>query len=227
MSHPLIKSVALACIAVASVSAQADNVSFAGFANGKETVNIVLSAPDAPTSISNGNAGGFTTSLNGGASFTTFCVDLYQNLGFNNNYSGYSLVDGSAYSFANANANTDLGKLFSEHNVLNSDVKEAAFQIAVWEIVYERSGTYNLATGSAKFSGGTAASDGSPTALAYATTWLNALAATPDGYDIKVLKSAEQQDVIFAAPVPEPTTYALLAGGLLAVGFVSRRRAQK
>jgi len=35
------------------------------------------------------------------------------------------------------------------------------------------------------------------------------------------------QDMIFTTPVPEPTTYALMAAGLMCVGFVARRRSSK
>eukprot|EP01038_Epipyxis_sp_PR26KG_P000565 gene565-791_t len=38
---------------------------------------------------------------------------------------------------------------------------------------------------------------------------------------------AGHQDQVFAAPIPEPSTYALLAGGLMAVGFMARRRAPR
>ena len=34
------------------------------------------------------------------------------------------------------------------------------------------------------------------------------------------------QDVVFAPPVPEPSTYAMMAAGLLSMGFIARRRAR-
>jgi hypothetical protein len=220
MSH-FIKTTLLACLAAASLSAHADNVKFSGYANGNESVNISLSAPNQSLSTSV-DAGGFLTSLNNGASFATFCVDLYQTISFGGaGYNDYSVVAGSAYSFANSHAASDLGKLFSEGHVLNSAKTEAAFQIAVWEIVYETSGSYNLASGTAKFTGGTANFDGS---LALATSWLGSLANTPSLFTVEVLKSATHQDQVFAQAVPEPSTYALLAGGLFAIGFVARRR---
>jgi hypothetical protein len=42
--------------------------------------------------------------------------------------------------------------------------------------------------------------------------------------NLMVLESPGHQDQVFAAPVPEPSTYALMAAGLLGMGFVARRR---
>ena len=128
-------------------------------------------------------------------------------------------MTGAAHAFSNPNASLDLGRLYAEGHTVNTSVTEAAFQIAVWEIAYETSGSYNLANGSATFSGGTAATSG---ALAMATNWLAALGSAPSG-GVLVLENREHQDVIYA-PVPEPETYALMAAGLFAMGFVVRRQ---
>ena len=127
-----------------------------------------------------------------------------------------------------AAADADIGKLFSAGHLVNNAKTQAAFQIAIWEIAYETSGSYNLGSGTAKFSGGTAASSG---ALTLATSWLGSLGANT--MDVKVLESLSirnikgHQDVVFAQAVPEPSTYALMAAGLMSIGFVARRRSQK
>jgi hypothetical protein len=220
MSRRSILSLAIAALVFGAASARADNVTFSNFTDGSQTVNIALSAPNVPT-VEFGSAGGFTASLNGGASFTTYCVDLYQYIWFGAAFGDYSVVNASAHAFANSNAAGDLGKLFSENNVVNNSVSQAAFQIAVWEIAYERSGSYNLANGSATFTGGSAASSG---ALSLATSWLNGLGGVTNTANLMVLESPGHQDQVFATPVPEPSTYALMAAGLLGMGFVARRR---
>jgi hypothetical protein len=216
---PHIRSTLLvAALALAGAfQAHADNVSFSGFAHGSQTVNYSLTAPNSVVSGS-GSAGGFLTSLNGGPSFETYCVDLYQHISFGTTYSDYTAPN-TTHVFTNTHAYADLGRLYATAGPIADSVHEAAFQIAVWEIAYETTGAYSLAGGSATFAGGSAATSG---ALALASTWLTTLSngAHPG---IAALDSREHQDVIFA-PVPEPESYALLAAGLAVVGFVAKRR---
>ena len=229
MSRSLFKLIPLACLALGAVQAHADSVDFLGFANGSKSVNYSLTAPNVAKSSST-NAGGFVTVLNGGPSFTSYCVDLYETISFADPaYTNYSLVDGSAHFIApHAAADADIGKLFSAGHLVNNSKTQAAFQIAIWEIAYETSGSYNLGAGTAQFSGGTAASSG---ALTLATSWLGSLGVNT--MDVKVLESLTlrdvkgHQDVVFAQAVPEPSTYALMAAGLMSIGFVARRRSQQ
>ena len=230
MSRSLIAPIALACTLLCAAQARADNVSFSGFANGSKSVDITLTSPNVGKTLTT-DAGGFTASLNGGPSFTSYCIDLYEYIGFGTTYNDYNLVAGASHAFANSKAAVDIGKLFAEKNVIDSATKQAAFQIAIWEIAYEASGIYNLATGAAKFSGGTASSSG---ALSLASTWLGNLASTTNNeYSVWALDSIGRpghpghQDQVFAAPVPEPSTYAMLAGGLLCIGLFARRRSAR
>lgn len=217
MSH-INSSLLVAALALAGTSqAHADSVLFTGFAHGSETVNFSLTAPNIAVS-GGGSAGGIATSLNGGSSFETYCVDLYQHIAFGTTYTDYSAPN-TTHTFQNTLAYADLGRLYATAGAILDSVHEAAFQIAVWEIAYETTGAYNLANGSATFSGGSAASSG---ALTLASGWLSTLTngAHPS---IAVLESREHQDMIYA-PVPEPESWALLAGGLAAISFVAKRR---
>lgn len=227
MTRSLIAPIALACTLLFAAQAHADNVAFSGYANGSQSVNIQLASPNVATSLSS-NAGGFSATLNGSPSFTTYCIDLYEYISFNHTFNDYHLVAGSAHAFANSHAVADIGKLYAENNVIGNATAQAAFQIAIWEIAYETTGLYSLGGGTAKFSGGTAATSG---ALTMASNWLGALSTTTNNaYTVNVLESIGHpghQDQVFATPVPEPSTYALMAGGLLCVGFFARRRAAR
>lgn len=211
-------TLSVAALALAGLSqAHAADVTFSGFAHGSETVNFSLTAPNAVVS-GGGWAGGLLASLNSAASFETYCVDLYQHIGFGVTYTDYTLPN-TTHTFANSHAYADLGRLYATAGPITDSVHEAAFQIAVWEIAYETQNVYDLSDGSAIFSGGSAATSG---ALTLASGWLSTL--TNGAYpSIAVLDSPEHQDMIFA-PVPEPETYSLLMAGLAVVAFVARRR---
>jgi PEP-CTERM motif len=212
-------SIAFACALTVSSHARADDVTFTGYAHGSETVTFSLLAPNAIASATV-NAGGFATVLNGGPSFVTYCVDLYQLISFGTLYPEYT-APGTTHVFANDRAYADLGRLYANSGSVDTSVKEAAFQIAVWEIAYETTaGAYDLSAGAARFSGGSADSSG---ALGLASGWLAGLGAGP-GRGIEVIDSTEHQDVIFA-PIPEPSTVALMLAGLAAgAGFARKKR---
>jgi len=205
----------------ASLPARADDVTFTGFAHGSQSVDYSLVAPNASTSGS-ASAGGFATVLNGGPSFVSYCVDLYQHIAFGSLYPEYT-APGTSHVFINSRAYDDLGRLNNVAGVVDNSVAEAAFQIAVWEIAYETTaGPYDLSNGAARFSGGSASSSG---ALTLASGWLAGLGAAPIR-PIEVLESRDHQDVIFA-PVPEPSSVALMLSGLIVAGGIARRRGAK
>lgn len=221
LKHAASFALAAFSLAFAAAPARADSVGFAGFAHGAETVTFTVSSPNVAAS-STVWAGGFETSLNGGPSFTTYCVDLYQHIAFGGPaYTDYTPV-GGAHVFANANAYADLSRLFAYAGPIADAVHEAAFQIAVWEIAYETGSSYDLAHGSATFSGGSASSSGS---LALASNWLSHLGSVRGGPTIGALDSPTHQDMIYA-PIPEPETYVMLAAGLMGMTMMRRRMAR-
>lgn len=100
-------------------------------------------------------------------------------------------------------------------------IGSAAFQIALWEIIYEADGTaFDLTAGLFSVRPG---SDDWEAAVALATSWLGNLDGKNADRRFLVLKSADSQDLIFI-PVPEPGTLLLIGSGLLLGGALRRRR---
>ena len=118
MSRSFIAPFALALTLLGAAHAQAADVRIIGHADGFETVDAVLSVPNATLSIST-EAGGFTTTVNG-ESFVTYCIDLYEWTSFGVLYTDYTLVPNATHAYANARANTDIAKLFATAGALQS-----------------------------------------------------------------------------------------------------------
>jgi hypothetical protein len=198
--------------------AAADPVTFTGFANGSQAVRGVLGAPNVSRDLTV-SAGGFNT-LWGGDSFVSYCVDFYQWLpSFGSTNNSYSLTDAGGFFGSRLD---DVSRLFSGRSAeVDTPVEQAAFQIALWEIKYEAAGNgFDTQSGAAMFS------DYGDDARSLAQTYLNGLSRYSNSFEVRVLKSEYNQDVVFAAPVPEPSTYALMLAGLAAVGFMARRQRQ-
>ena len=218
MNKSSLRLVAAVCAFGALSTAHADDVTFTGFAHGSESVNYSLNSGASSTGVA---AGGFTTVLNGGPSFTSYCIDLAETISFGTLYTNYTPV-GSGHAFANSDAFVDLGRLFAVAGSVLDSAHEAAFQIAAWEIAYETGATYGLDSGVARFAGGSAAN----AALGIASTWLTAVAGASGGVAVEVLDRRGSQDVIYA-PVPEPSTVALMLAGFVGMATVARRRKQQ
>ena len=202
--------------------ARADTVQFLGYSHGSVGVNFQILGSQATSGST--AAGGFLTKLNGlDPAFTTYCVDLYQFIAFNQPPYGYVNVPASAHAFRNAGAALDLARLYSSGHVVDTAVTEAAFQLAVWEIAYETTGAYKLNDGDARFSG---AGTDAISALGLATDWLGHL-GSGNGYSVRVLESANNQDEVFATAIPEPGSFALALAALGVAGGATRRRRER
>jgi hypothetical protein len=177
-----------------------------------------------------GGSGGFLTyNLSTDPSrqnaFQSFCVDIFHSFSF-----AVSSTDVlKPASIISSTAAVDLGRLYTNHHSAidlhsSSGSNEAAFQLAVWEIVNEGSGNYSLDGGGFKATG---------TGSALAQSWLSELgvaSASDYSANIWTVQSMQTtghgyaQDVVVFAPVPELQTYAMLLSGLGLIGFSVRRR---
>jgi PEP-CTERM motif len=181
----------------------------------------------SPAIHEGGGAGGFNTTnlTRGGASFQSWCVDIFHSFSFPA-VANDTLV--SAASVFNPTKANDLGRLYTAHHAAveghdSSNTNSAAFQLAVWEIVNETGTSYGLNNGFFQASG---------TGAGEAQTWLSTLNATPvSAYNVSIWSVnsmvsgwGHAQDVAVFAPVPEPETYAMLLAGLGVLSGVVRRR---
>ena len=213
----VLKTAALSLALIAAApAAMAQSVTFTSFADGSQAVRGVLSSPNVTRDLTV-SAGGFDTQYLG-ASFVSYCVDFYQWLpSFGSVNNSYTMVDAGGYFGTRLDS---VERLFSGRIAqVDTAVEQAAFQIALWEIRYEAAGNaFDTMTGSARFS------DAGDDARSLAQTYLTGLADYRQTMSVSVLSSGTHQDVVFAAPVPEPSTYALMLAG---VGFMARRRSRR
>lgn len=218
MFSKIIAPLAAAVLSLCAMGAQAANTfELTGFTFGSEGMNINRSSANYPGWI-DVSAGALNATYNG-ASFVTYCIDVYQSASIGTLYTDYAPKAGSL-QFSGTQA-TDLGRLFTSYgSLVDTKIESAAMQLAVWEIVDETRGSYNVSSGS--FSA--VLDRGSDAAVvSLANSWLSNL-GTSNIYNVSALSSATHQDFLVLAPVPEPSTYALMLAGLMGVGFVARRR---
>ena len=176
---------------------------------------VLFSSPGSPLSGST-VAGIFDITVDGFAC-RSFCVDLTHYIPpFSVPNSNYSFVDPLSVGL-NQTQITDLERLLTSYGNLVDAAPQnaAAFQMAVWEITNEASGSYNLGSGNFTESGNTQA-------VSLANTWITNL-GTQNNYSIEILKSSDgHQSQMTWTPVPEPGSAMLIGSfGLL---LITRRR---
>jgi len=220
-------SVVLACGTLASMASAVDTV--------RATFNSV--APNTSCEFSADFGGTWKGTLAGGMNWTrdgvmpgsyaglqgdfrTFCIEVTQNVAFGNSYEYHVVntenaptVDPTFSLPMGAFKAGQLSELFGRfYSGLTTGSDYGAFQMAVWEIVYEVAQT-PLNVDNGRFQIRNAASE-----QAMANTMLGALTGQGPMMNLLALTSREFQDQVF---VPTPGALALAGmGGLL----ISRRR---
>lgn len=150
--------------------------------------------------------------------FTTYCIDLAQNVTANTNFT-FNVMTPVQYGFTPTQTNL-LSWLWADMlPEVNTKDESAAFQLAVWEIVYDTNGL--MSSGSFK-----ANSPDSPKTIAQG--WLNSI--TSPGYvvsnpmpTLRILQSDTAQDqlTVFYPAIPAPGAGVLALAGC---GMLAARR---
>jgi len=108
-----------------------------------------------------------------------------------------------------------------------SSTNSAAFQLALWEILYETGPVLNVDGGDLVNRGVNYAKNPNTPAgvISQADTWLADLGSfSPDLGGLTTYRSAEHQDQISYQPVPEPSSWALIFVGLTTLAFMRPRQ---
>ncbi|HRD91055.1 MAG TPA: PEP-CTERM sorting domain-containing protein [Accumulibacter sp.] len=215
---PLAKALAAATLATAlATPALANNVNITNF------TYLPASSVSVATPSYSGRAGQFSGFLDSKA-FVTFCTELTEQFSFNPLPAApyvYSIVSGvSAWGATKSNALDKVLSYAKAQNWPNSADTSAAVQAAVWEVLYETTGSYSFGAGTF-----TASSSGATqTALNnfnWATVGTTSVSVHADQLSNK---SEKLQDFLVTTPVPEPESYAMMLAGLSLVGAIARRR---
>lgn len=167
--------------------------------------------------------------------FVTFCIEPREGISLGQSYTWEvePLSQGTTSIGGMGSAKAELvreliGREYSTWGSALSNLRAAAMQIAIWEIVEENSGSLNVQNGNMRFRNGSIA-----TMLDVAQSMLDALDGTgPKPRYLYALTNPTQQDIFgMAIPngvpdmeTPEPATFAMFGVGLLLLGAFRRRK---
>ncbi len=169
-------------------------------------------------SASNNNTG--IVEWNDGLS--AFCIEIETTLQGSALYEYVGGLDNVA--FRDVNRENDIRALFNLFYSDNHSAQESrAFQIALWELIYEGEGNLSVSSGAGYFY--VASGFGSGT-VGLANNWLAALGDWDgtDAWSFHVLQNEGSQNLLTVRPVPTPAALGLLLAGLGGLLVVRRRR---
>jgi hypothetical protein len=164
---------------------------------------------------------GVDTTTMSAVQYLTFCVDIFHTLG-----AGLFTTPSLSTYITNPTKLAQLTTLVGNADALIASAgtaalrkdRSAAAQLAVWEIVYENSGLYNVTAGQFNVMNGDSAA-----ARTIANTWLGNVSGgswtAVANKRLGFLYSATNQSQIYLTNVPEPATWAMM---LVGFGFVGR-----
>jgi len=180
-------------------------------------------------------AGAFTGTFDGGSGpvgIIFWCVDVFKHVSFPPfSYSGYTAAPFESPPLAfDATRQANLARLFTNNfgTALSDAQHSAAFQIAIWDILFDNDiGTSLTSISTYGGAGQFGLSAGNATTIGIAQGYVNALGTGTPTYPLIQLTSTDRQDFVTPGPLrllPEPSPLPLLGVGLALMMFAMRRR---
>jgi hypothetical protein len=167
--------------------------------------------------------------LNPPAGVIGYCIDIFQTISFNTLYNDYTAKSLATDGFLTGARKGEIAQLFHGFydTSLTSSTNSAAFQLALWEIVFETGPKLNVDGANSSDRGVNYATNPNTPAnvITIADTWLAGLGSfSSDLAGITTYRSEAHQDLIGYHHVPEPAAWTLLLAGVGLVTFMVRRR---